>query len=78
MKTQSSPLAGSAVAAWVHFAPWLVDLNKSVPPLGVVSYSSPLPFAAMLGSPPYGPTFARLYNGALLVFAPALSTAIGP
>jgi hypothetical protein len=35
--TQSSPLDGSAVAALVHVAPWLVDLYSSVPPLGVVS-----------------------------------------
>jgi hypothetical protein len=35
--TQSSPLEGSAVVAFVQVEPWFVDLYSSVPPLGVVS-----------------------------------------
>ena len=49
--------------AWVQVAPWFVDLYSRVPPEGVVSYSSPLRFAAIVGSPPNGPTFASSDEG---------------
>jgi hypothetical protein len=49
---QSSPLEGSVVAC-VHVVPPSVDLNSTVPPLGVVSCNTPDGLAAIVGSPPY-------------------------
>src|SRR5437764_1856614 len=64
VKTQSSPLDGSAVVACVHVEPWLVDLYSSVPPPGVVAYSSPFVFDATGCSPPNRPACGCLEPGA--------------
>src|SRR5258708_38700699 len=57
VKTQVSPLDGSAVVACGQGPPWVGDLYKSVPPPRGVSYRPPLGFVGVVGSPPRRPAF---------------------